>query len=98
MAAAAPDASARPCPECGRDLDAAGRTPSARFCSRTCQLAALNRRRTKADETGRHVERPCDRCGRTMVLARNRPCAMSPGCGGWHVLDRDGATEGACAG
>jgi hypothetical protein len=49
-------------------------------------LADLNRRRSRADVTAGAVPRACDVCGELAALNRNRPCRLTPGCAGWHVL------------
>jgi hypothetical protein len=71
----------RRCEQCRRPLD--GKTASARFCSRKCQLAGLN---AKRGPPGRHPLRACDVCGREIRSSENRPCKMTPKCRGWHVL------------
>jgi hypothetical protein len=34
-----------------------------------------------------HTMRPCDMCGQPMLLNRDRECAITLGCTGWHTLE-----------
>jgi hypothetical protein len=77
------DRDTRICCECGRSIE--GQPTTARFCGRSCQLAALNARRGRSATKG-YSWRPCSACGRCMLLNRNRPCGLTPNCTGYHKV------------
>lgn len=44
------------------------------------------------NERPRHAMRPCDVCGQQMLLKRDRECALTPRCSGWHTLTSKATT------
>ena len=79
------------CPYCTEDIHPDDYWDMVRFLNarrRDQSCVPVKPRGPKRDKNKQpnHTMRPCDICGQPMLLKKDRECAMTPGCTGWHTL------------